>query len=378
MNNTIICKNCGAKIEISEAFKHQIEEDVLLTEKKKYETKLEEVRKAAEVNASRKAREQFEFTLKEMKDSALEAKDRNSKLQEQLLDLTKQLRKVSEEKEDAKLEMEKRLTLELDKSRLETLKKLEEEHRFKDAEKDKKLNDALKANEEMRRKLEQGSQQTQGEVLELELENLLIREFPDDRISEVKKGQRGADVIQNVIDKRGRECGKIIWETKNAQWSEGWISKLREDQRQAKANLSVLVVTNPPDKIETFNYRGGVWITTYKSVVGLAIALRFDLIHIYNEKLNSVGKNEKMEVLYQYLTGTEFRHRIEAIVEAFTYLQSDIEREKRWFSTKWARQEKEIRKIIDNTQGFYGELQAVTGRELAEVKQLKIPDESET
>lgn len=199
------------------------------------------------------------------------------------------------------------------------------------------------------------------------------KEFSDDDISEVKKGQRGADVVQKVIDKKGRSCGIILWESKNAKWSESWLAKLRSDQREAKAQLAVLVVANPPKGLDTFTYRDGIWITSRKLIVGLAQALRFDLIHIHHEKLLGVGKNEKMEVLYQYLTGTEFRHRVEAIAEAFTNLQTDIEREKRWFNTKWARQEKEIRKIVDSTHGMYGDLQAVTGRALRKIKNLELP-----
>lgn len=220
-------------------------------------------------------------------------------------------------------------------------------------------------------KAQQGSQQTQGEVLELELEELLKREFPDDEIKEVKKGQRGADVIQTVIDKRGQPCGLILWESKNAQWQEGWLKKLREDQRETKAHLGVLVATDLPQGIGLFKFKAGVWVASRKAIVNLASALRFDLIHVNHERLMNVGKNEKMEVLYEYLTGTEFRHRVESIAEAFTNLQADIEKEKRFFTIKWARQEKELRKIVDSTHGMYGELQAVSGRALQTIKQLE-------
>ena len=142
---------------------------------------------------------------------------------------------------------------------------------------------------------------------------------------------------------------------------------------EAKAHLAVLVATDHPKEIGLFKYWQNVWVVDRQAVVNLATALRFDLIHVNHERLLNVGKNEKMEVLFQYITGTEFIHRIEAIIESFTNLQADIEKEKRWFSIKWARQEKEIRKVIDSTHGIYGELQAVSGRALPAVKQLEEP-----
>ncbi len=375
--NTIKCKNCGQEIEVSEALEHQISEQVLQAERAKHQKDLEDTRKRAEETITAKVKADFESAVKRLQEAESDEKERNKKLQEQLGDLTKELRKARQEKDDAKLEMQRKLAEEEEKIRQDARKKSDEEHQLKDAEKDKKLQDALKMNDELKRKLEQGSQQGQGEVMELELEQTLRREFPEDRIAEVKKGERGADISQTVIDKLGRECGTILWESKNAHWSEAWLKKLREDQRAAGAQLAVLVVANPPEDIETFVYREKVWITTIQSARGLAMALRFDLIHINVEKLANVGKNEKMEVLYQYLRSIEFTHRIEAIVEAFNNLQGDIEKEKRWFNLKWSRQEKELRKIIDNTHGMYGELQAVTGRELQEIKPLELPEAEE-
>jgi hypothetical protein len=247
-----------------------------------------------------------------------------------------------------------------------------DEFLLKDREKDQRLVDALRQVEELKAKMQQGSQQTQGEVLELELEELLRQEFRDDEITEVKKGQRGADVLQKVRD-RGHFCGTILWETKNAKWQDAWLAKLRGDQREAKAQVAVLVAVQPPPEIETFAERDGVWIVQRRHAKLLAFMLRRSLIEIYIERANQAGKDEKMEVLYRYLTSVEFQHRIQAIVEGFSYLWKDVETEKRWFATKWARQEKEIRKIIDSTQGMYGDLQAVTGRSLSAIPALEAP-----
>jgi hypothetical protein len=178
-------------------------------------------------------------------------------------------------------------------------------------------------------------------------------------------------VLQKVRDRRGRPCGTILWETKNAKWQETWLSKLRADQRDAKAQISVLVAVQPPAEVETFLEREGVWIVQRRYAKVLACVLRRSLIEIYAERANQAGKDENMEVLYQYLTSIEFQHRIQAIVEGFSHLWKDVETEKRWFATKWARLEKEIRKIIDSTQGMYGDLQAVTGRSLTAIPVLE-------
>jgi len=210
--------------------------------------------------------------------------------------------------------------------------------------------------------------------MELELEEMLRREFPFDKISEVKKGQRGADIIQQVIDKRGRDCGIILWEIKNAKWSSSWISTLKENQRQAKAQIAVLVSNNTPQEIESFTFREGVWIANRKVALPLALALRFDLISVNHERTINTNKAEKAEVLYQYITSTDFKHRTEAIVETFADMQNAIETEKRWFTSKWAKQEKQIRRVIDNTLGMRSDLEGLLGKSLPTVDLLKLPE----
>jgi len=393
MTTKIKCPHCHKTFEPTEAYKHELEEKVVqqinakhseeIKKLKLEKQKSEETIKQAMVKATKEAEQQaltklnksFEKRLNDLKKEKEEEEQRSSKLLKELEKLTDELRELRRKDEERSLEMKKKLAKEESKIIEQTKKKTLEEHSLKDKEKDKKLSDALKQIEQLKTKIQQGSQQTQGEVLELELEEELKKEFPNDEIKEIKKGQRGADVIQTVIDKKGRSCGTILWESKNAKWQNGWIQKLKEDQREAKAHLGVLVATNKPKEIGLFKYHQGIWITSRKAMINLASALRFDLIHINHEKLLNVDKSEKMEVLYQYLTGTEFKHRVESIAEAFTNLQEDIEREKRWFNTKWARQEKELRKIVDSTHGMYGELQAVSGRALEPIKQLESPED---
>ncbi|KKR73677.1 MAG: hypothetical protein UU16_C0016G0020 [Candidatus Woesebacteria bacterium GW2011_GWA2_40_7] len=350
MKNTIKCPHCGKEFEATEALKHEIEEQVSQTLLSKHKEELEEVKRKSEE----------------------ETKERVEKLTNQISELLDEIKKLREKDEEREIQMKKRLMDEEERIKVEVRQKADEEHKLKDLEKENKLQQALDQIESLKTKIQQGSQQTQGETLELELETKLREEFPTDKILEVKKGQRGADVEQEVVDKLGRSCGKILWESKNAEWSNGWISKLKEDQRQAKADLAVLVTVNLPEGVDSFAYRDGVWIVSWKHFIPLSWSLRFNLVSLFHERTSSEGKDEKMKILYQYLTGTEFKNRVEGIVDAFSNLQEELEKEKRYFNVKWARQEKEIRKVIDHTHGMYGDLQGVIGKSLPEIKSLEL------
>lgn len=361
MKNTINCPKCGEEIVVEEILKHQIEEQVRISSDAKHQKELEEV----------KLRE-HEEVAKNFAKELDEEKEINKKRSIQLEELLEETRKLRRKDEEREIEMKKKLLEEEEKIRVEVKKKTDEEHEIRDLEKDKKLGDALKQIEDLKTRIQQGSQQTQGESLELALESALKIEFPADIITEVKKGQRGADVSEVVVDKLGRSCGTILWESKNAVWKDDWVSKLKEDQRQAKADLSVLVTVNLPSGIETFGFRDGVWVCGWKYFVPLALALRFNLVSINHEKQTKVGLDEKMKELYQYLTGNEFKHRVEGIVDSFTILQEELEKEKRYFNTKWARQEREIRRVVDYTHGMYGDLKSVIGKSLPDIESLSL------
>lgn len=371
--NLIKCKNCGADIEVTDAFAHQIEEDLKRKLESQHAERLAEAVKAAEGRTLEKASKEFQLKLEMALEDAKEEKERNKKLVDEVSKMTEELRALRRKDEERELQMKKTLADEETKIRDEARKKALEEHELKDREKDQNYQVALKQIEDLKAKLQQGSQQAQGESLELALEELLKREFPMDVIEEVKKGQRGADIMQRVVDKKGRECGIILWESKNAQWSAGWAAKLKEDQRQAKADLAVLVVTDPPKGLETYTHENGVWISMRKFVVPLAMSLRYGLIREYFVRDMQDGKNEKKEELYRYITSLEFTQRMDAIIEAFDGMREEVEREKRWFATKWARQEKHIRKVIDHMHGVRGDLQGVVGKALPELKEASLP-----
>ena len=283
-------------------------------------------------------------------------------------------------KEKIKLEQDKQ-SFELDKIRQleeerkgiteEAKKAATEEQKYIILQLKKQLTDATKAKDELARKLEQGSQQTQGEVFELTLESILKTEFPQDDISPVPKGICGADIIQSIEPNSNLIFGKIIWELKKTKsWSEGWIQKLKDDQRAIKADIAVIVSIVLPEDCKGFIFREGVWICDVKMAVALAIALRINLKSLVRERAMSIGKNEKMEMLYGYLTGIEFKQRVEAIIEAFSGMDEGLRKERMAFEKIWTEREKQIKKVMSNTIGMYGDLSGLVA--LPQIKQLEL------
>lgn len=305
--------------------------------------------------------------------------DKENKLKEaneKELEIRREKNKLEEERKSFELEKQRQLDEERKKIAEDASKKAAEEQQYNIAQLNKKLTDAMKANDELRRKLEQGSQQTQGEVLELEVEELLKQEFVNDEILSVPKGINGADIIQKVFTRTGRDCGQIVWEIKKTKaWSEGYVQKLKDDQRAIKADLAVIVSAVLPKDVNTFKYRDGVWICDIKMAIALATALRMSLESVAREKATAVGKNEKIEILYSYITGVEFRQRVEAIVEAFTGMQEELNKEKRVYQKIWAEREKQIQKVITNTVGMYGDLSGLIT--LPQIKMLELESGNE-
>lgn len=373
MDAVLQCPFCGKEIELSKALTKEIEEEALAKLEEKHKKELAQVQEKVLAQSAKRIALEFEDKLKSAQEDLIDKDKRNRQLLEQLTQLTEELRKSKREKDEAKLEMQKTLALEEDKIRTEAQKKAEEEQHLKIAEKDKQLEMALKEVEDMRRKLQQGSQQLQGEAFELEFESLLQRQYPNDKVEPVGKGVRGGDVIQEVWDARGNYCGKILWELKNTKtWSEGWIDKLKNDKRSINADEAVLISVVLPTDMKSAGYRNGVWVTKREFVIPLADTLRAKAIQLYYVKNSVHAKDEKMEILYSYLSGTEFKHRVEAIIEAFTHMQDEIEKEKRYFSNKWARDEKNIRMVIDNTYGMHGDLKGIIGTMLPHIRGIEL------
>lgn len=408
-DQTITCPYCGKEIPLTETLSHQIKEELqkefeLKARERESELarreksladeikKIEDAKKAIDQQVSQKlqaekekvkqeARKEVEETIRvELKDLQEQNSEKERKLAEAQkveLDFRRKIRELEELRKNQELEITRRLDEER-KSIFEKAKKeAGEENRLKLLEKEKQLEDTKKALDEAKRKAHQGSMQTQGEVLELDLESLLKSQFPVDEIEPVPKGIKGADIVQRVHDRGGRFCGTIIWESKHTKaWNDGWLSKLKDDQREVKAEIAVLVTETMPKGIERFSQVGGVWVTSYVLSIALASVLRTSLIDLAQLKSSLVGKNEKMEVLYHYLSGSEFRQRIEAIVESFQSMKEDLEQEKRAMVKMWAKREKQIERVVTNTVGMYGDMEGIIGTSLPHIRSLELTEGS--
>ena len=280
-------------------------------------------------------------------------------------------------KKEVESEVEKRLDAQKKTIEDEAKSKAEEEYSSKLLEKEGLIKNLTKQLSEAKRQAEQGSQQLQGEVVELELENTLKENFPCDLIKPVNPGVKGADILQRVHSPTGQECGILIWESKNTKnWSDKWISKLKDDQRDVKAASAVLVSAALPDGISHFGNVEGVWVTDFHSALGIATVLRESLIQVSAARRAAEGKNEKMEMLYSYLSGTDFKQRVEPIVESFIAMRDDLEREKRATESAWSKREKQIQKVVRSVAGMYGDMQGIIGATLPKIEYLELPASS--
>ncbi len=242
-------------------------------------------------------------------------------------------------------------------------------------EKEKQIETMKRVIDDLKRKSEQGSQETQGEVLEIDIQSALERQFPHDEIRPVPKGITGADLIQEVCDASLQGCGSIIWEVKNTKhWQPAWIDKLKDDQRNAGAAIAILVSVALPDGVRGFAQLNGIWVTDLTHYPMLAVALRDQLQQVAFARAAGIGKNEKMEMLYRYLAGEEFRHKVEAIVEAFSAMRNQLEKERRAMTKHWAEREKQLERVIGSTTGMYGALQGIIGQGLSAIPALEMDD----
>jgi hypothetical protein len=407
--DSIRCPKCGELIAITETLHHQLTEQaraemkrqlaseqktLLLREKELQgrEAKVQDAEQDIEERITKRVFAQKAKLSKEALDKArgevsqevkglqLEAAEKDRKIQEaqnKELQLRREKRELEASKRSLELEVTRRVDAECNRVREEALTQAAEDHRLKDAEKDKKLKDALKTNEDLSRRLQQGSQQTQGEVLELELEDILRDCCRSDEILPVPKGVRGADVLQRVNNRAGVSCGAVIWEAKHTKnWSDGWISKLKDDQQQARADIAVLVTDVLPEEIKNFGRREGVWVTVPKHVPGLVAALRTILEEVAQAKRAVASKNETVETLFNYLTGPDFTNRVEAIMRGFIGMQEDLDEEKRVTNRRWAKREKQLDLVLMNTSGMYGDLQGLLGNSLKPIPALEAGESS--
>lgn len=397
---TITCTKCGAEIALGEAVSHRLRES-LEEEFKAERTKLnaalaereakvearsrsvaDEVARAIEVEKAKlaaagqkQAEEKLGALVRDLQTQLAEQQLKLKTAQDAELDLRKRQRDLEEAKQNADLVMARKLDEERAAIAENARRQAAEAERLKLADKDNKIRDLQQQISALQQRSEQGSVQAQGETLEMELEHSLRAAFPFDEIGEVKKGQRGADVRHTVRTNNGLVCGQVIWEAKRAKnWTPDWVEKLKGDQREAKADIAVIVTTCPPEGLRGIGQRDGVWICEPVFAVALGQALRQGLVSTATQRVQQANRSEKMAVLYDHLCSVEFRHQIEGIVEAFIALKDQIDAEKRAFAKQWKERESQLEKAIVNVASVYGGIQGIAGREaLPEISRLELP-----
>jgi hypothetical protein len=404
---TVTCPACGHEFPLSEAVLGSLREgvrkefsadvskreqslDKKLTELRTREEQLHkqavdldgEVQKQLSARlkeAEARARKQVEDSLAlKFGDLQMQLTEKTGALktaQEQELTLLRDKRKLQEEREAFAVEMARKMDAERTTLRQQLTEQLDEQNRLKHAEREKIIEDLRREMEALQRKATQGSQQTQGEVLELDLVANLAATFLIDKLVEVSKGVRGADISQTVISPTGRTCGIILYESKRTKsWADAWVPKLKDDMRNAKAELGIIVTETLPEGIKRFGLVDGVWVTDYASVLPLASSLRFTLHQLAIAKLSQEGAKEKAAILYAYLTGVEFRQRVEGVVEAFTTMKEDLEAEKRSLTKHWAKRDKQLTQVVENMANMFGDMQGIAGSALPDIKALALPE----
>ena len=408
---TIHCPNCDFELDVNDIIYHQLEEDIkkqfnsrLAEEKRKYDNqaeilklekeKLEEEKKKAEEYIKERVEKKLMAETELMEISIrqkMEAADsyKYEKMQKELNDMSNKLKEFNEAKLEVQtLKREKNVmketieaaalkqlneTLQTETDRIRKTEQDKTELQIKELQ--KKLDDQIKLTDEMKRKQEQGSMQLQGEIQELAIEEWLRRSFPLDTIQEIKKGANGADCIQVVNTYAKENCGMIYYESKRAKVFAGdWIEKFKTDMRSKGIAIGILVTQSFPKTMERMGLIEGVWVCSYEEFKGLSAVIREYVIKIDETVASQENKGDKMEMLYNYLTGQAFRAQFEAIVEGFTQMQNDLNKEKRAMNTLWSAREKQIEKVLHNTSGIHGSLRGLAGNAIATIKSLELDE----
>lgn len=341
--------------------------------------RLDDERKQIAIDEQARAKRQVELDVQGKERQLAELtellKSRDEKLtqaQAQEAELLKAKRELDDQKRELELSVQKQVNEALEAVRAKAKQDAEETLALKVKEGETRIASMQQTIEELKRKAEQGSQQLQGEAQELVLEDALRARFPFDTLEPVGKGEFGGDVLQRVVNAGGQVCGSILWESKRTRaWSDGWLPKLKGDQRAAGADLALIVSQTMPKGVETFDQIDGVWVTGSKCAMAVAGALRESLILMASVKAAGEGQATKSALMYDYLTGPKFRHRIEAVVDRFSEMQEDLASERKATMKRWAKREQQLHAVLDSTAGLYGDLQGIAGRSMIEIEALE-------
>lgn len=406
---TIQCPDCNAEIDVNDILKHQIEDSLrqkFLKEKKELEAKqsqkeeelakkeadfevkrkrenelfkveLEKKTKAAEKEIELKLKAKFQEENQESFDAMQKELNEQSKKVQELnrknAEIEQLKRSVSEATETAKLAAEKELTTQLNKEKTKIKRAADEENELKMKEVLKQLEDQKKLTEEMKRKQEQGSMQLQGEVMELAIEEWLTNQFPLDEINEIKKGANGADCLQVVNTRTQTNCGTIYYEIKRTKtFQPAWIQKFKNDIRDKNANVGVLVTQVMPSDMDRMGLKDGIWICTLEEFKSLCSVLRHSIVQWSQLRLSQENKGDKMTMLYDFLTGNEFQLQMEGIVEGFSQMQTELQKEKNAMTSIWKKRQKQIDKVVENAIGMHASIKGIAGNAIQSIPALEL------
>jgi hypothetical protein len=407
----ILCPKCGEEIDVNNVIAHQLEEEYkkklnaqLSEEKKRLKDEFDKIESQKQQLEQQKTEqekliaERVHTQVKSERDSLErelkskiegEQSERIALIEKELQEKSEQVRelnrtkaeieKIKREKEELKESLEAENAVKLNQliaEERERIKKSEQDkNELKVKELQKQLEDQKKLTEEMQRKQEQGSMQLQGEVQELGIEEWLSTNFPLDTITEIKKGERGADCLQTVHTRTKQNCGTIYYESKRTkEFRTNWLEKFRDDIREKGANIGVLVTDVFPKGMERMGLVEGIWVCSYDEFKGLCVVLRESIIQLSSVVSAQENKGDKMVMLYDFLTSNEFRLQVEAIVEGFTQMQTDLNSEKRSIMGHWKKREKQILKVILNTNHMYNSIKGIAGSAIQPIKTLELPE----
>ena len=375
MGTEIKCPNCGHQFELNESLKNEVEKELrgkMLDWQKKKEEEFEKQRAAIETAARKKAGDELSAKLNVLEEEAKLKTQQLQEMQKKELELLRERSALEEKQKNFEMELEKRFLEKRKEIEDSTIKREQELFDLKTREYKLQMEQQQKLIEELKRKSEQGSMQLQGESQETLLEDILKENFPFDLISEVGKGVEGADCIQTIRNNSGLACGKIIYESKRTKtWSNNWVDKLKSDKRNTGADVAILVTQAFPKDMDRFGEKDGIWICGFAEVSSLAHALRSGIIKIYDAQKAQEGKGDKMQMLYNFLTGNEFRGQMEAIVEGFMAMKQSITRERVQMEKIWKEREKQLEKVLLSTSGMYGSVKGIAGASVGDIPLLE-------
>ena len=381
MTTEIKCPNCGTEFELNESLKNEVEKELrgkMMDWQKKKEDEFEKQKTALINDTLRKATDDTVVKIKALEEESRIKTEQLQTLQKKELDLLRDKNALEEKQKNMEVEIEKRFLEKRKEIEESAIKREQEIFDLKTKEYKLQMEQQQKLIEELKRKSEQGSMQLQGESQELLLEEILQSYFPFDIIEEVEKGVEGADCIQVIRNNSNTICGKIIYESKRTKaWSNGWIDKLKADMRNSGSDIAILVTQVFPKDMEKFGEKDGVWICTFNEVSSVAQLLRNGIIKIYEAQKSQENKGDKMQLLYNYLTGIEFRGQMESIVEGFMAMKQSIMKERIQMEKLWKEREKQLEKVLLSTSGLYGSVKGIAGAGVSNIPLLDGGDENE-